>query len=325
MTVTSSVKTVRYDGTGAAASLDTVFPFFSAEEVEVWLRIELTGFEFLLTKAPDGTVSGHYQLTGGGVDGLQSSSSGVVTVLDPPTDFFVGITWEIRRAVPLLQTDFDTNESDSFTALSINGAFDRTAMQKEQVNQFELLAEASSDPGGSVLTLNVAGLVGDDWSDTYDSVILELIGIYPVKQDMAIKIRTLPLATGTLQSLVSTSLTDVGGVPLTSITQPAGTWSTDPGRFVGNNLFSSVNGSITCHAKNGLIHAYGEVVYKNHPDTVPTPRSGSVAGARLYCTGVGVVPMGGFVIDGYGVAATVSDVVGQAKVWGLPKGYQYLD
>lgn len=310
MTVTNDVNRVKYFAVGgpSAPALDTVFSFSKNSDIEVFLTLEEFGTQYPLTQDSEYTISG------GGGSGNQSSSTGTVTPVDP-NDFVSGTSWEIRRVLPIEQTEFDIDEGASIAALSINSAFDRLAMQAQQLDDFTLLAEASSD-GSSKLTLNVAGNGGTQWSDTYDSVLIEFLGVYPVLPDKFIRILALPLDTGTQKAILRTTRTAIGGSQVTTVQSPA-TWAISPNLFVINNLASSLNGSLTCHATGGgafphELHGYGHFQYKNQG-------SGTLAQVMIFCHASGVQPVNGFQIDGYDADLISSNVVGQARVWGLPQ------
>ena len=217
MTVSTTTQTKRYVGTGANTPLSTVFAFFKDSDVEVWRRIESTGVSTLLVRDTDYTVSG------GGASGNQASSTGTVTPVDGVTNFLATDTWEIRRNIPILQTDFAVNEGDPFAALSVEGAFDRAVMQTQQLNKWVLLDQISSFGGVSGMFVHTPD--NSAWTDIYDSVRLEFYGVFPTSSArMLVSVRDNGSASSSgLSSVVSTVKGSDSSTSISATTD----WGTD--------------------------------------------------------------------------------------------------
>lgn len=301
MTVSTTTQTKRYVGTGANTPLPTVFAFFEHSDVEVWRRIESTGVSTLLVRDTDYTVSG------GGASGNQASSTGTVTPVDGVTNFLVTDTWEIRRNLPILQTDFDVNQGDSFSALSVEGAFDRAVMQRQQIKKWVLLDERAIDPSVGPGAKFVHTKDDSAWPDVYDSVRLEIFGLRPFGGSERI--------TFSVRDGVSESTNGLSSVT-SSIKAPASSEfisdTSDWGTFSSSLVLASgggIHGSITFNARDNKLFGYGQYLYEGYtnPTSGLTGSTANFLGAGPYTT------LTGFHFE------NPFAMIGLIKFWGMPK------
>jgi hypothetical protein len=273
-----------------------VFRCFASSEIEVWKLTRATGVWEQLTEDTE------YSVTLTVPDGTQASAVGSVVPISPGTNFPASVDWEIRRALPLTQT-LDLNEGDALPAISVEGAFDRQAMHAHQLNKWVLLAEAS---GAAQSELNVRAV---DWTKTYDSVRLELFGVYP-STAARIRVKIDDNSTGTpVGSGLFSSWITLFGHDASVNGERTSTWATDTGILVGASLVEGVNGSLTIHSRDEKLYATGQYVYTDSVES-------SVCVATMGGTATGSYTHHGFYVDGSGSGTTVTGLV---RLWGMPK------
>lgn len=126
MTVSTSISSKTYAGTGTDVAFPTEFAFFSPQDIEVVERIVATGVETTKTLTTDYTASG-----GLGADGT-------VTAVTPPPNT---VTWTIRRVLA------ETQE----TALPVAGSLPSTAVE-QMVDRAVMMIQQGSETLSRVLT-----------------------------------------------------------------------------------------------------------------------------------------------------------------------------
>lgn len=112
MTVTTTTKSVAYNGDGVTTSFPVPFQFFGNDELEVIERNETTGVETVKALTTDYTITG-----GAGATGT------VIAVTAPPS----GVSWTILRATKQKQ-ETDYTDNDPFPAETHETGLDRVTM-----------------------------------------------------------------------------------------------------------------------------------------------------------------------------------------------------
>lgn len=299
MTLSATVTSVRYTGTGAETPLNTTFEFFSSSEIEVWQRVTATGIETKLTE------NTHYTVSGGGVSGVQPSSTGTVTP-DPvfiaaATHFTTLMTWELRRVLPLTQTT-DYAEGTAFPAISTEAAFDRSVMVNQQLRGEVLLAQTSSDAVSNIQ------VVSEDWPSLYDSVRLEMVNILAASA-ARFNIKTIDNGSVVVTGQWMTSLTLAGANSGVTTSEGEG-WATHASYLLGAGATDKLAGeAVIWHTADGYMTGRVSVTYD--ADTLP---------ARVFTQmGVGRTTAATR-LDGFDLSfAGGVNISGTARLWGRPR------